>query len=512
MTQSIKIKALAAALTVAAAAGGVATWHQERVQAAVPGTLQTPTQAAAPTAATARDAAAVARALPDLSDLVARNESAVVNIAVRMKSDAPAVGADKLPDGLEDTPFGEFLRRFGVPNAVPQAPDQPEHQGVGSGFIVSSDGDILTNAHVVANAREIVVKLSDRREFPAKVVGVDKLSDVALVRIDATGLPTVKIGNAGRLRVGQWVLAIGAPFGFDRTATQGIVSALHRNLPDDTYIPFIQTDVPINPGNSGGPLFDTDGNVVGINSQIYSRTGGYMGLSFAIPIDIAMDVAHQLKTDGRVTRGWLGVALQEVNQDLAKSFGLDRPRGALVADVDQKGPGKRDGLAPGDIIVSYDGHAIESGSDLPPLVGATRPGERKSVAVIRDGKQRQVEVTVGKLSDGGDVELGLDAAGKAGSPSLGIGVAELDAPARQQLGLSSGGVLVEQVGPGRAAKAGVRAGDVLVAIDGTRIRDVPHLKSLVGALPQDRSVPLMVKRQGGTLFLALKPQAQAPKG
>jgi serine protease Do len=399
----------------------------------------------------------------------------------------------------------EFFKRFGIPN-MPNMPhdggQMPRMHGIGSGFIISSDGYVVTNRHVVDGADKVTVRLNDKREYTAKVVGSDPQSDVALLKIDASGLPTVQVGKSSDLKVGQWVFAIGAPFGLDRTATQGIVSALGRQLPSENYVPFIQTDVAVNPGNSGGPLFDTAGRVVGINSQIFSRSGGYMGLSFAIPIDVAMNVVDQIKTNGTVTRGWLGITLQEVTQDLAKSFGLERPRGALVAQVNSGSPAEKAGLKPGDVIIKYGDRDIVDSSDLPPLVGSTKPGDERSIIVIRGGDQKQLSVQVGKLASDEKVDL-AQAPGKGEGAVLNIAVAELSAEQRQSRGVDYG-VLVQQVGPGIAGEAGVRSGDILMELNGKKVESVAQLKELAKALPKGRSVPLLVKRGDGALFLALE--------
>ncbi|MBS1221181.1 MAG: protease Do, partial [Proteobacteria bacterium] len=381
-------------------------------------------------------------------------------------------------------------------------------QGLGSGFIIASDGYLVTNHHVVEGAEKITVKLNDKREFPARVIGSDPQSDIALLKIDARDLPTVAIGDADRLKVGQWVFAIGAPFGLERTATKGIVSALGRSLPNDAYVPFIQTDVPINPGNSGGPLFDLNGKVVGVNSQIFSRSGGYMGLSFAIPASVALDVVAQLKADGRVTRGWMGVSLQEVTQDLARSFNLEQPRGALVADVSADGPAARAGLKAGDVIVAYAGKPVNDSADLPPLVGSTKPGASKPLTVIRDGQEREITVTLGQLPDKNKDkdELALNGSPDDGSPRLNVAVA--DVPAGQR-GQDEGGVRVQQVGPGPAAEAGVQPGDLLVSLNNQKIRDAAHLRQLVKELPRGKRFPLLVKRDQGALYLAVEIPTEA---
>ncbi len=437
--------------------------------------------------------------VPDFSALVQQNAAAVVNVSVTGQG-RPALAGRGLPfpdPDDENNPFGELFKHFPAP---PQGGKGMPVQGLGSGFILSADGYIITNRHVVDGADKISVKLNDKREFPAKVIGSDAQSDIALLKIDAKDLPTVTVGDAGSLKVGQWVFAIGAPFGLERTATKGIVSALGRSLPNDTYVPFIQTDVPINPGNSGGPLFDLTGRVVGINSQIFSRSGGYMGLSFAIPVEVAMDVVAQLKADGRVTRGWMGVTLQEVTQDLARSFNLEQPRGALVAEVGADSPAARAGLKAGDIIVAYAGKPVNDSADLPPLVGTTKPGASKALTVIRDGKEREIAVTLGQLPDKDPQQLALNNAPDDGSPRLNVAVADL--PAGQHD--AGGGVLVQQVGPGAAAEAGVRPGDILLSLNNQKIKDAEHLRQLVKELPRGKRVPLLVKRDNGALYLAVE--------
>ncbi len=445
--------------------------------------------------------------IPDFSTLVERNAAAVANITVTGKKQ-PTMAMRGFPDGdSEDNPFAPFFKQFPMP-PMPHGGKGMPVQGLGSGFIIASDGYLVTNHHVVDGAEKITVKLNDKREFPAKVIGSDSQSDIALLKIDAKDLPTVAIGDADSLKVGQWVFAIGAPFGLERTATKGIVSALGRSLPNDAYVPFIQTDVPINPGNSGGPLFDLNGKVVGVNSQIFSRSGGYMGLSFAIPANVAMDVVAQIKADGHVTRGWMGVSLQEVTQDLARSFNLEQPRGALVADVSADGPAAKAGLKAGDVIVAYAGKPVNDSADLPPLVGSTKPGVSKTLTVIRDGKEQDIAVTLGQLPDKNQDkdELALNNAPDDGSPRLNVAVADVPAGPRGQ---GEGGVRVQQVGPGPAAEAGVQPGDILVSLNNQKIQDAAHLRQLVNELPRGKRIPLLVKRAEGALYLAVEIPTQA---
>jgi len=488
-----KVKTLVAA--IALATGGLATLS----------TYQ-PVASATPTpVATVSDPA---MGLPDFTTLVQQNSDAVVNIVTTGKQETAA--NQGMPEDDEDNPLNELRkhfmdpRQFGDPRNFGHRGEGGTLHGLASGFIISPDGYVITNYHVVDGAVQIRVKLNDKREFDAKLVGSDKLSDIALLKIDAANLPAVTIGDAGSLKVGQWVFAIGAPFGLERTATKGIVSALGRSLPNDTYVPFIQTDVPINPGNSGGPLFDLSGKVVGINSQIFSRSGGYMGLSFAIPVNVAMDVAGQLKSSGHVTRGWLGIALQEVTQDLAQSFNLKDPKGALVAAVTEGSPAARAGLRPGDVIVAYSDKPINDSRDLPPLVGSTQPGKEVALAVLREGKEKQLEVKVGELPTDDKGRLALNGAVEDGGTRLNIVVADLNTGNRKGQDKSGTGVLVRQVGPGIAAEAGVQPGDILVSINGQKIENVTHLRSLVRELPAGKPVPLLVQRDDATLYLALR--------
>jgi len=445
--------------------------------------------------------------LPDFTDLVEEASPAVVNISTRQKMPERAVaGQPGLPD-LEGLPpmFREFFER-----SIPQIPRNPggrqrEAQSLGSGFIISPDGYIMTNNHVVADADEIIVRLSDRSELEAKLIGADPRSDVALLKVEGKDLPVVRLGKADDLKVGEWVLAIGSPFGFDHSVTAGIVSAKGRNLPSDSYVPFIQTDVAINPGNSGGPLFNLQGEVVGINSQIFTRSGGFMGLSFAIPMEVAMQVADQLKADGKVTRGWLGVVIQEVNKDLAESFGLDKPAGALVAQVLEDGPADKGGLQVGDVILSLDGKPIIMSADLPHLVGGLKPGEKAELDVVRDGSRKKLNVTVGTLPEEGQ-ELASSGSAQGGERSnnrLGVTVVELTAEQKKGLDLK-GGVVVKEVLNGPAAMIGLRPGDVITHLNNQAIDSISAFTQVAQDLPKNRSVSMRVLRQGRASFITFK--------
>ncbi len=425
--------------------------------------------------------------LPDFTDIVDKQGAAVVNIATTQ--DVRRGERRGMPE--QDEMF-EFFRRFMPPEGRGFMP--PRH-GQGSGFIVSGDGYILTNTHVVDGADEVVVKLNDKREFRAKVIGADARTDVALLKIDTKGLPKVTIGDPNKLRAGEWVLAIGAPFGFENSATAGIVSAKGRSLPQENYVPFIQTDVAVNPGNSGGPLFNLKGEVVGINSQILSRSGGYMGLSFAIPIDVAMDVAEQLKSKGKISRGRLGVTIQEVTADLAESLGLDTPRGALIADVEPDSPADKAGLQASDIVLQFDGKPVNASIDLPRLVGATKPGSKVAVQVWRSRKAKDFDITVGELQD--DKLAGLDKP----TNKAGLAVRELTPEQKRQLGVKSG--LLVRESTGLAARADIRPGDVILSVDG---RSVNTSRELAQALTVSgrKLVALSLKRGDGVLYVALR--------
>ena len=450
--------------------------------------------------------AALAGRLPDFTDLVEEVSPAVVNISTIQKI---KTGGMNLPEGIEipdlpeGSPFGDLFKHF-FGEGQGGAPVERDARSLGSGFIISRDGYVITNNHVVKDAEEIIVRLEDRRELQAKVIGTDERSDIALLKIEADDLPVVRIGHADKLKVGEWVLAIGSPFGFDRSATAGIVSAKGRALPRENYVPFIQTDVAINPGNSGGPLFNLDGEVVGINSQIYSRTGGFMGLSFAIPIDMAMKVAEQLKESGHVARGWLGVLIQDVTRELAESFGMDKPRGALVAKVVPDSPAEEAGLKVGDIITKFNGKPVILSSDLPPLVGITPVGEKVRVEILRNGKVKNLTVTLGELSDD-EVQAATGGEPKAAKANrIKITVSDLTSEQRKRLGISEKGVLVNQVQAGPARRAGVRRGDVILMLNNVEVTDAKQFRELVDDLPAGKSVPLLVQRRGGPVFLALK--------
>ena len=446
---------------------------------------------------------AVAKDIVDVADLVEQYGAAVVNVSTtKMVKRGGGQGMPFMVPG--DEQMQEFFRRFfpnGPGGQQPGAPMQDiPTRGEGSGFIVSSDGYILTNAHVVSGADEVIVKLIDKRKFTAKVIGADARTDVAVLKITSPrSLPIAKLGDPAKLRVGEAVAAIGSPFGFENSVTAGIVSAKGRSLPTESYVPFIQTDVPINPGNSGGPLFNMRGEVVGINSQIYSRSGGYQGVSFAIPIDVAMEVVNQLKTGGKISRGWLGVIIQEVTADLSESFGLDRPRGALVAQVTDGGPAEKSGLQPSDVILKFGGKPVEDSSDLPRMVGMTKPGVKVPVQVWRKGGAKEINVVLGELPTDDTLAEGKSA--KAYTRG-GVVLAELTADQRRELKLNHG-LLVEET-TGDAARAGIRTGDVILAVNNTPMRSVEDFRNVINAVPKGRSAAILVRRGEGSLYVPLK--------
>lgn len=442
-------------------------------------------------------ASAQARDLPDFTELVEKQGASVVNISTTQIIRSPQ-GFPNIP---ENDPFYEFFRRF-----APQMPREQESQSLGSGFIISSDGYIMTNAHVVDSADKITVRLTDKREFRAKVIGSDMRTDVALLKIDASSLPKISVGDPNTLKVGEWVVAIGSPFGFDSSVTAGIVSAKGRSLPQDNFVPFIQTDVAINPGNSGGPLFNMNGEVVGINSQIYTRSGGSMGLSFAIPIDVATQVADQLRTSGKVTRGRIGVAIQEVTRELAESFGLSKPIGALISSVEKNGPADKAGIEVSDVILKFDGKPVNSSSDLPRLVAATKPGSRAVMELWRKGESKQITVVVGEMpEDGKTVQAGKKPAddGTATIARLGVAVSELSKEQLDELQIS-GGLLVEEVKGPAARAAGLQHGDVLLAVGNTSIRSLRQFNELIKQIPKGKNVALLVRRGDDASYVAIK--------
>lgn len=446
---------------------------------------------------------ALARSLPDFVDVVEQVKPMVVNISTtqKIKRNRPNGPHGRAPQMPEGTPFDDFFRRF-FPDE--EGMDEYNATSLGSGFIVSADGYILTNNHVIKEADEIVVRLSDRREFVAKVIGGDSRSDVALLKIEATDLPVAKIGDSNDLKVGEWVIAIGSPFDFEHTVTAGIVSALGRSLPSENYVPFIQTDVAINPGNSGGPLINMDGEVVGINAQIYSRTGGFMGLSFTIPMSLAMDVKDQLQTKGKVARGWLGVFIQDVTRDLAESFGMKQPQGALVSRVIEGSPAEKAGYAVGDVIVEFNGRNVIDSSSLPPMVGVTEIGKSVPVTVLRDGKRKKLMTTIAELPADDEIEVAKAEPKKKTVNRLGIAVQSLTKARRSELEIPKNGVEVLSVERGSAMTAGIRAGDVILKIDGKDVEDAEQFEGIVKDLPTGKNIAVLIHRGGGPTFVAIK--------
>ncbi len=447
-----------------------------------------------------------AQALPEFADLAERVGPAVVNIRTTERR-AARNGAS--PEMDED--MLEFFRRFGLPipnqpsprGQRPQQPDgEPQQRGVGSGFVFSADGYVMTNAHVIDGADEVFVTLADKREFKARVIGADRRSDVALVKIEASGLPTVRIGDVNRLRVGEWVIAIGSPFGLENTVTAGIVSAKARDTGE--FLPLIQTDVAINPGNSGGPLINMRGEVVGINSQIYSRSGGYMGISFAIPIDEATRVADQLKTTGRVSRGRIGVSIDQVTKEVAESIGLGKPTGALVRSVEAGGPAEKAGVEAGDIITKFDGKAVEKSGDLPRIVGGVKPGSKSTLQVFRRGAYKELGVVVAEVEPDRTTRTSqAETKPQATASTLGIGVSDLSEAQKRELKLKNG-VRVE-VADGAAARAGLREGDVILSLDNTEITSAKQFESVVAKLDKSRAVTALVRRGDTVNFLIIRP-------
>ena len=477
MKLNTMVRSLIAAGVITATLGGCAKFDSAAIHSA----------SAAPAATAAASPAVLA--FPDFTRIVAQNGAAVVNISVTGKTQETA-GTPAFPRLDPNDPFYQFFRQFRIP--MPQG-QVPVH-GVGSGFIVSENGVILTNAHVVANAAEVTVKLTDRREFTAKVVGSDPQTDVAVLKIDAEKLPTVKLHPVDDVKVGEWVVAIGSPYGFENSVTSGIVSAKSRALPDESYVPFIQTDVAVNPGNSGGPLFNMKGEVVGINAQIYTHTGGYQGLAFAIPIGVALNVKEQILAHGSVTRGRIGVTIQEVNQALADSFGLKKPAGALVSSVEKGGPAAKAGLTAGDVILRYNGKEIATSADLPVLVANAEPGSKTRLEVLRDGATRQIDVTVGEMK-GEKIAAAAATGEKHGRLGVAVRPLERDEQAQAQV---SGGVLVEEAA-GPAAAAGIQAGDIILSINSTPVKSVPQLERLLEKA--GNHVALLVQRDDSKIFV-----------
>ncbi len=435
--------------------------------------------------------------LPELTQMIKQNRDAVVHIQVEAGgNEKTAAQSFELPNGQQlPEQFREFFRNM---------PRGPQRRGaaMGSGFIISEDGYIVTNTHVIDGAKKVTVTLNDKRELEAEIVGQDEFSDIALLKVEGDGLPKVTLGSSSALEVGQWVVAIGAPFGLDHTATQGIVSALSRSLPDGTYVPFIQTDVAVNPGNSGGPLFDLDGNVVGVNSQIYSRSGGYMGISFAIPVDLVKNITEQLKVSGTVSRGWLGVQIQNLSQELANSFNMTELDGALVASVQPASPAEKAGVQAGDIIVGFDQTDVESANHLPLLVGNAEIGKQVAMKVLRNGAEKTLQVEIERLDDGSEPKK-VSATKKSGA--LGLAVAPLTAEEMEAAKLKAG-VAIRNVQPGTpAAKAGLREGDVIIAVNNAQVTTPAELKAKVQSADKERPLAMLVMRDGRKQFIAVKP-------
>jgi serine protease Do len=490
--------ALAAAGVIGGAVGAIAVNHNNAVASGAAVSVPAIVAAAAAPAAAAPQAA---MALPDFTQIVSRMGPAVVNIRVMGSTKTGMAGPQgRMPGGLsEDDPFFEFFRRFQGPQNPRGQRDTPVF-GAGSGFIVSPDGVILTNAHVVRDASEVTVKLQDRREYRAKVLGSDPKTDVAVLKIEAKNLPVVPIGKSSDLRVGEWVLAIGSPYGLDSTVTAGVVSAKGRSLPDDSNVPFIQTDVAVNPGNSGGPLFNTRGEVVGINSQIYSQTGGYQGLSFAIPIDVAYRIKDQIVTTGKVQHAKLGVTVQEVNQGFADSFKLESPEGALVSNVERGGAAERAGIKSGDVIRKLNGAPIVASGDLPAMLSLARPGDKVTLDVWRDGKIVQLNASLADASEKAAKADRDDVAGASATSKLGLALRPLEPAERRQSGIASG--LVIEDAAGAAANAGVQPGDVLLSVNGRPVSTVDQVRDVVGK--SSKSVALLIQRGNDKIFIPVR--------
>lgn len=443
--------------------------------------------------------------LPDFTGIVDSAKDSVVNISTSKKpKNSHLKNQLEMPEFPEGSPFGELFKKFFDHDGF--GLKERETSSLGSGFIISEDGYILTNHHVIDGADEVIVRMNNRNEYDAKVIGSDKNSDVAVIKIEGENLPYLKLGDSNALKVGEWVLAIGSPFGFDHTVTAGIVSAKGRSLPGDNYVPFIQTDVAINPGNSGGPLFNMEGKVVGINSQIFSRSGGFMGLSFAIPIEMAVDVAEQIKNTGKVSRGWLGVLIQEVTRELADSFGMSQPHGALVAKVIEDSPAQAAGLQVGDVIIEFNGKKVTRSSSLPPIVGRTQVGKPARVTIMRNKSKRTIFVTIAQLPDDVTQAKVEPQEKEVKKSALGMSVKKLDKATKNKLKLDAG-VIVQDVEMDGAAKlAGIRKGDVISMLDNRSVSSVEEFTSIVKDLESDKSVAILIQRSNGPVFLAIKPQ------
>ena len=445
-------------------------------------------------------------ALPDFTVIVDKAKNSVVNISTETRaSKSKSERSTPMPELPEGSPFGELFEKFFNQDEFGER--RRDSQSLGSGFIISEDGYILTNHHVIADADEVIVRLSNREEYVARVVGSDKASDVAVLKVEAEGLPVLKFGDSDDLKVGEWVLAIGSPFGFDHSVTAGIVSAKGRSLPSDSYVPFIQTDVAINPGNSGGPLFNLDGEVIGINSQIYSRTGGFMGLSFAIPIEMAVDVADQIKENGHVSRGWLGVLIQEVTGELAESFGMKNPHGALVAKVLDDSPAEEAGLQVGDVIVEFNGKKVMRSSSLPPLVGRSAVGKDSKVTIIRNKSRKIVKVKIAELPTSVKQAAYTQEEDKPKqTTALGMSVNTLSKTDLEKLKLDAGVVVIDVDASGAAREAGIQRGDVVTMIDNKEISSIKEFEEVTDNLESGKSVALLVQRRSGPVFLAIRPE------
>ncbi|HSH87874.1 MAG: DegQ family serine endoprotease [Methylophilus sp.] len=446
-----------------------------------------------------------AKDLPDFTELAEKQGPTVVNISIT--SVVHGGGGMGFPGMPNDENLQELLRRFGIPG-MPGMPGQEggqdyKSQSLGSGFIISSDGYILTNAHVVSEADEVLVKLSDKREFKAKIIGADKRTDVALIKIEATGLPKVVVGDPSALKVGEWVAAIGSPFGLENTMTAGIVSAKGRALPQENYVPFIQTDVAINPGNSGGPLFNLRGEVVGVNSQIYSKSGGSMGLSFSIPIDVAIDISNQLKTTGRISRGWLGIGIQEVTKDLADSFGLKQTSGALIAGVEKNSPADKGGLEVGDIILKFDGKPIVTSGDLPRVVASIKPGKVVPVEIVRKGAGKTLQLGVGEMpNEQAEAPASSKEPSKPEANKIGLTLRELTPQQKKKLNGKNGLLVIESVGA--SAQAGIRRGDVILGLNNNESQSVDLFNKQINAVASGKTVAVLVLRGENTLYVPIK--------